>query len=218
MRSKLTSRGAIILETVLAIPIFLYMIFFTIELMKINETTAAIAAISTEATFDFIAHGNKNNFDEIIEKYLPSYIPRSNIRYWFRFYESLGRMCEETPYGGEDIVWSKYENGADNAHLSIGDEPLEYIPSSGALIGHSTAKAMDNILLMKSYINGDGIIPSGTAFVLTFVCDYPFVNLSGNSFLLARSNTRISTPVGDGTKYLIWGRGVGVIGSIIVGG
>jgi hypothetical protein len=216
-RRKPTSRGAIILEAVLAIPIFLYMIFFIIELMKINETATAMAAISAEATFDFIANGNKNNFDKIIEKYRPSYIPTDNIRYWFRFYENLEKMCEETPYGGEDIVWPKYESGNDNAHLIIGDHPLEYIPSSSELIGHSAAKAISNIPLMKSYIDGKAIIPSGTAFVLTFVCDYPFSNSSGNLFPFVKSNTLISNPAGDGTKHLIWGRGVGIVGSIAGG-
>ncbi|MDR2645683.1 MAG: hypothetical protein LBC04_00675 [Holosporaceae bacterium] len=216
MQRKSTSRGAIILEAVLAIPIFLCMIFFIIELMKINETAAAMAAISTEATFDFIANGNKGNFDKIIEKYRPPYIPMDNIRYWFRFYESPDKMCEETPYGGEDIVWPEY--GSDNAHLDIGAEPLEYIPSSDALIKHSAAKAVDNIPQMKSYIDGKVIIPFGTIFVLTFVCDYPFSNFSGRLFFFGKSNTRISGSEEKGTKYLLWGRGVGVVGSIIIGG
>ena len=215
MHRKLAYRGIMILETAITIPIVLYFIFFTIELMKIGEATTAIETIASEATFDFIAHGNKKNFEKIIEKYRPAYVPKENIRYWFRFYENLAAMCSHTPFGGEDIAWPKYDDG--NLYLDLGSsEPYEYLPSSGDMVIVNIEDSIRNFSLMKSYINGTKKIPVGTTFVLTFVCDYPFSSSYVKAFFSGGSNTLYSDSKERSTKYLLWGRGVGIVDEISV--
>ncbi|MDR0753479.1 MAG: hypothetical protein LBE95_02325 [Holosporaceae bacterium] len=202
-----------ILETAITIPILICLIFYAIELMKINEAMTAIETIASEATFDFIAHGHKKNFDKIIEKYRPCYVPTGNIRYWFRFYESLSRMCSDSPYGGEDVAWPRYEDG--NEHLGLGNSGCEYLPSSEEHVQVNTNTSIRSFSLMKSYIDGREKIPAGTAFVLTFVCDYPFSSAYVKAFFSGGSNTINLASGTKGTKYLLWGRGVGILGDTI---
>jgi hypothetical protein len=211
IRHRLTVSGIMIIETVLTIQIFFCLIFVIIELMKINMTQTAIDAMVSKATFDFIATGRNKNFSAIIEEYRPTYIPKDNIRYWFRFYPNLANLCQKSPYGGEDITWPKYEDG--NQYLSLGNEPYEYVPSSEKMVEVDASTSINDFSLMTSYIN-DGATPVGTAFVLTVVCDYPFSNPCVKVFFSGGHNTLYSDSKTKGTRYLLWGRGVGVVGGI----
>ncbi|MDR0555872.1 MAG: pilus assembly protein, partial [Holosporaceae bacterium] len=57
--------GVAALEAALTLPALCSLIFFTLELVRINITQAAINAICVEMTFDFIATRSWNNFEAI---------------------------------------------------------------------------------------------------------------------------------------------------------
>ncbi|MDR1982250.1 MAG: hypothetical protein LBQ08_00410, partial [Holosporaceae bacterium] len=125
-RGKSISRGAILVETALTLPIFCYLVFFLLELMKINETQTAVETITTESTFDFVYNKSIAKIDAIIEKHRPRFIPVDNIRYWIRMYESLDTMCSESPYGGEGIAYPDGECAITHSGLDL-SENMEFI-------------------------------------------------------------------------------------------
>jgi hypothetical protein len=190
--------GSAIIETALTLPVICYLIFFTLELVKINLVRSSIETMATEATFSFVFKGSTVDFDGIIAKYRPEFLPRDSIRYWFRFYDSPAQMCAMPPYGGEDVAWP-----AEN-HLDV--ENI-FIDSRGT---GSFLKAEGNIDATTASRFLDGTTPpSGKVFVLTLVCDYVFSGALVKGLFSGGSNTTGGSDTSR--KYLLWGRGVGMV-------
>jgi hypothetical protein len=95
------------LEAALTLPVICALIFFAIELMKIHIAQTTLEVICAEATFSTICGKANMEYDAIIVKHLPKFIPRSAIRYYFHAYVSLEKMCAAPPYGGESVAWAR---------------------------------------------------------------------------------------------------------------
>ncbi len=204
---KKKQSGIAVLEASLTLPIVLIMIFFIFEMINVNNARSAMDTIALEASLDFVANKNTNGFNGIIEKYRPSHIDPSRITYYFAVYESLAQMCSASPYGGEEVFWPESDT-------SFGDSTA-FIDTDGnnAHLTRSTVASAGHILL-KSYKEPEEDFSSnnkspkdtlvGKAFVLTFVCDFPFSSAFVQKLFLGGSNTV------DKSRFLIWGRGVGI--------
>jgi hypothetical protein len=206
---KKSRQGAALIETAFTLPIICYLIFFIFELMKIHITQTAIDTIAAEATFYFIVNknimeGTKNKIDEIIAKHRPSFIPATEIRYYFNMFHSLESMCSASPYGGSEIA---YLNATDRVETDVGN--YDYIDSdqSQNFLAQPGTIAAD---LAAEYVSGAKLTPSGTAFTLTVVCAYKF----SGSFIKMLFNGGVNTKNGSGrgSTFLLWKRGVGIIG------
>jgi hypothetical protein len=201
------------LEVALTLPAICALIFFAIELMKIHIVQTTLEVICAEATFSTICGKANMEYDAIIVKYLPKFIPRSAVRYYFHAYVSLETMCAASPYGGESVVWSDRdaiawtEVGDTGEFLKTGTENTRI-----DAVGERNEWTMATTYLKSPWTSANPLvpIPSGYAFVITFVCKYPF----SSAFVkrLFGSNTTINDGSGrKGTSYLFWARGVGVI-------
>ena len=171
--------------------------------MKMNDTQTSIDSMAIEMSLDFMASKNTNHFDEIITKYKPPFIATSNVSWYFIVYKDLAAMNNAAQYGGEEVFWP---NTTNNAPL-IG----EYIDADSG--GTFTARVSEKYLALTNYKTpessfapsniGDFKTLSNKAFVLTVVCDYQFSSSFVRKFFAGGKNTK-------GTKFLVWGRSVGV--------
>lgn len=217
------------MEAALTLPVICYLVFFLLELTRINIAQAALDAITEECTFEFIATGNTKNFANIIEKYCPKFIiNKTNLRYWIRLYvkngttEGLAYMCAASPYGGEEIFWpnnvlGEHEDTPD--YLDVDNTNVSETNPSGILwatnyYGYAANGGIDGNVkqTIEGYLGGTEEIPAGTAFVLTFVIDYPFSSSFVKMLYSGGSNTKRGS--NKGNKYLLWGRGVGIVNDI----
>jgi hypothetical protein len=206
-RGKSFSRGSFIVETALTLPVFCYLLFFLLEMMKVNETKTAIDSITSEAVFNFVFSKNTDSLDAVIEKYRPSFIPVGNIRYWIRMYTDLAAMCAVSPYGGEGIAYP--EDASDHSRLSL-SASMEFIDFEKNNIFLQAAGNLSDLTVATYLTNLN--TPPGTAFVITFVCDYPFSSAMVGKLFSGGKNTIKNDGAGTaGTMYLIWGRGVGIM-------
>lgn len=199
--------GLAALEAALTLPVLLMLIFFIIELIRVNNTRTAMDSMALEAVLEFIATKSTANFEKIITKHRAAAIPRSNIKYYFTIYDSLEGMCATNPYGSEEVFWP-----SSNVY-SVSDAKKAYVDSnrdksfferdttSGGN-GYISLGNQTNPLTTASINNVYKI--SGKAFVLTFVCDFKFSSAFVKKLFAGGSNTV------DKGKFLIWGRGVGV--------
>jgi hypothetical protein len=208
---------------VLTLPIICSLIFFALELIKINITQSALNVICAEASFLTISHSYANGseliekIDTVIEKYRPSFIGYAVIRYHFETYDSLIEMCRTPPYGGTDIHWPNYENDSaaqNHSSPTYGSNTKYFLPSGGNVHWHF---AYDNCW---AYVLN---ISSGKCFVLTVSCSYQFSSqfvkrlFSGGSNAMQCKSSCLYGNVGsvsDFTKadvYLLWARGAGIV-------
>ncbi|MDR1983184.1 MAG: pilus assembly protein [Holosporaceae bacterium] len=196
-------RGSVAVEAALTFPIVCYLIFFILEIMKINDTQIAADSIATEMAFAFMASRNTDNFDEIVNQYKPPYISENKITWYFYVYEDLLTMNSEDSNDNKDLSTADSEKSNDNNKI--------YWPSSENTIQSENG----NIIKLVSYKtpetsfsldNSDTKFQtlSGKAFVLTVVCDYQFSNDLVKRIFIGAKGSR-----GEG-KYIIHGRGVGV--------
>jgi hypothetical protein len=208
----------VVLEAALTLPAICMLVFSAIELMKIHITQAALEVICAEATFCFIATGGEigvnkvAGIDSIIEKYRPAFIPKTGsdgysvIRYWFRMYTTPAKMCEVSPYGGEDIAYPPYSIDV-NAREHVGTREMNaeaYFGLNNGSYLSAVGYIADHASVIK-YLNGTASGScSGVAFVLTFVCAYPFSNAFVRKLFHGGGNSKKG-------KYLLWARGVGVV-------
>lgn len=126
------SLGVIAIEVCFTLPVVIYLIFFTIELIKINITKDALQSICEEATYLTIAHDYENGadlinkIDAIVEKYRPIFIPKEAPGYTAVPYPVI-RWCFETyPMFGESDA------------NTITDEMLEELVNMGRSAGVSS--------------------------------------------------------------------------------
>jgi hypothetical protein len=204
-------RGIAALEATLTLPTLCSLIFFLIELIRIDITKSALNIICAKITFQTIGHNGDGPsliqaIDEIIETHRPRFAPTSIFRYYFEVYLSLAEMCSTAPYGGTCV----HHNSSDSA---------QFIPS-GAQHWHPH---VDNSATCLDNLAGNGF-PAGRVFVLTVSCAYPFSNVFVKKLFSGGSNSRICTKsensIGDvgatssfslGNLYLLWARGVGIV-------
>lgn len=210
-----TSNGIAVLETVITFPVFMMLVFFMLEAIKVYWTKAAIESIAAEATFVFVEDKNTDRFAGVIEKYRPPFIAAEHITWYFSIYEDMDTMCNTLPYGAEDIYWYSTENSntildANTTNNSDPDADTNPSMTAGTYLrsgdssfvrraGHLTDvdDQHPEITLAKSQL-------VGKAFVLTFVCDYQFSSGYAKMIYGGGANTV------DKTKYLLWGRGCGI--------
>lgn len=198
--------GLTALEISLTLPVLLILIFFIIELIRINNTRTALDTIALEAVLEFIATKNTNKFEDIIEKHKPLAIPRNNIKYYFTIYSSLDNMCATAPYGSEEVFWP-------NSNVYSPTEAKKtYVDSNkdNNFFGRDTAGSNGYIALSNqaepfTTSSIDSIYKiSSKVFVLTFVCDFKFSSEFVKKLFAGGSNTV------DKARFLVWGRGVGI--------
>ena len=198
--------GLAALEAALTLPVLLMLIFFIIELIRINNTRTAMDSMALEAILEFIATKSTTKFETIITKHKPAAIPRDNIKYYFTVYDSLESMCATDPYGSEEVFWPSSDvysaDEAKKAYVDSNRDTNFFQRDTSSDSGYISLNSHTNPLTTSS-INSVYKI-SGKAFVLTFVCDFKFSSDFVKKLFAGGSNTV------DKKKFLIWGRGVGV--------
>ena len=235
---KRKSIGAITLEVCLTLPVIVYLIFFTLELIKINITQDALQSICEEATYLTMSHNYSNGpdlsakVDAIIEKYRPSFIPQTAsqsgygngnypvIRYQYCTYSSLDELLNLAPYGGSTISYPPYErDSSSRIHASPGYHVgvTECIPVFDKQYTEQPLNYNDD----TGYMSG-GEIPNNRVFVLTVTCSYPFsssmikmlFNGGINTKKAKINSTTASASLANqprGTMYILWARGAGIV-------
>jgi len=133
---KKKSTGTAILETVITLPIISYMVFFSIELIRIGQAQAAVDAITKEFTFYLMAKGKivESEVDGIFQKHKPAGIPIGHFRYHIYMYEHMASpddgktkgVMDKSPFGGSTICWA----GEDYANPSPNQSPTQYANNS----------------------------------------------------------------------------------------
>ena len=200
--------GSVVIEATLTLPIMVMMIFFILEMVKVNNAKSAIEAISNQATFSFIANRNTNEFEEIITKHLPGFIQREDVKWYFAVYKDLDTMCAEAPYGLEEIYWPPTEEYLDS------DGSNTFNAKKGDLIEFSKKEKPEEAINVS---DPNYSTLSGKVFVLTFVCNFRFSSafvakiFHGGSNTKAKEGATQSSPDSEGGgKFLLWGRGIGI--------
>ncbi|MBR1734912.1 MAG: pilus assembly protein [Alphaproteobacteria bacterium] len=198
--------GVAALEAALTFPVIIILIFFILEMLRVNDTRTAMNSMALEATLDFIANQDASKFPTIIAKHKPKAIPTANIKYYFTIYESLEKMCSVPPYGSEEVFWP------DGTSYSP-DGTKVYVDSNrdNAYLGRNVTTSSSGYINLTNTSNPTSTTSlnttekiSGKVFVLTFVCDFVFSSDFVKKLFAGGSNTV------NGKRFLIWGRGVGV--------
>jgi len=215
--------GVAILETVLTLPIILYTILFSIELIRMGLAQVAVDSITKECTFSLMAKGTYNDFDSIFLKHKPWGIPIGYFRYYIRIYKDFHTddnkgLMDVFPYGGETIIWvgSDYANPtpvdkapvARNYQAGTGSNTSN--PSDAALYSKYKTKICAGLGSEVAYIERPKLLngtknSSGYIFVLTVTVKFPF----SSSFVAKLFNGGSNTDK-DGV-YILWARGSGII-------
>lgn len=200
---KKRKTGVAVLEACLTLPVLMMMIFFIIEMMKVNNTRTAMDSIALEASLTFVADKNTGDFKKIIEKYRPIYVDKGKIKYYFTVYESLEKMCSVSPFGCGEVFWPNSSGEAEVGTFIDSDGDTKCLGEDDK----SQMETVNRIAPEKSFSpTKDPPLNSltGKVFVLTFVCDYNFSSGFVGKLFGGGANTK------DKTKFLIWGRGVGI--------
>lgn len=227
-RLRRKSFGVIAIEVCFTLPVIVYLIFFTIELIKINITQDALQSICEEITYMTIAHDYSNaddliaKGDEMVEKYRPAFIPKDApgyrstlqpvIRWMYDTYPMFGEagdMLSSVPYGGSSITYPNYEQYPNTAarHVTGGywKNETQSIPVAGTIYVTNPEYWRNE----ETYMKGAGL-PNNRVFVLTICCNYPFSNSMVKWLFNGGVNTRGGSEA-KGTMYLLWARGAGIV-------
>lgn len=220
---KKKSMGVAILETAITLPIVLYIVFFSIELVRIGLAQSAVDAIAKECTFSMMSKGNYSDFDSIFLKYKPWGIPIGYFRYHIRLFPHMTSpdggttkgVMDVSPYGGETICWY----GTDYANPNPNITPTTQNPAGGtggssadnaALSKYQTAFCASSAYGEVEYVERQKLLKgqksaSGYIFVLTVAVKFPF----SSSFMakLFNNGTNTNKP----GVYILWARGSGMI-------
>ncbi|MDR1551777.1 MAG: hypothetical protein LBS14_03815 [Holosporaceae bacterium] len=185
--------GNAVLETSITLPILCVLIFFILEMIKINDVQMSVDAIAMELAFDFMSSRATANFNTIIDKHRPPFIRSATIRWYITHYPNITKMNEVAPYGGSEVYWPNGNGQVDGLkHFIDVDSDGSRKESGGSSIGYQSPTTT---------------VANGTAFVLTVVCYYPFSSSFVKSFIAGGSNTE------SREMFLVWGRCVGICGS-----
>ncbi len=168
-----SKKGSIVIETALCLPILIYLMFFILEMIKIIIVQSAIDTISLELTYDYCAFRNTNNFNSIIEAYHPKFVNRDDI------HVSINAQVDlETLVSGEF------------------GKPVNWSPE---IIKKNIPEEVSVQCIEK---DNKKEVPSGSAFELTLVCNYPFTS---------KFVTKLFSPGADKDgKFLIWNRAISI--------
>jgi len=233
---KKKSLGVITLEVVFTLPIIVYLIFFCLELIKINMTQEALQSICEEATYLTISHDYTSGsdlikkVDNIIEKYRPSFIPKEApeynsqpypvIRWCYEIYYDFNNMLSRAPYGGSTVTYPLYETNEGarlHATQSYTTNTAQFVP-----VNNMEAPANpENWQTCIEYMKKDGL-PNNIIFILTVTCNYPFSSTMVKMLFNGGVNTKFCTITGNtspknatnakkGSMYLLWARGAGIV-------
>jgi hypothetical protein len=187
-------RGSTVIEVAMTFPVLCYLMFFMLEMIKMNDVQTAVESISTEMAFEFMASRKTSKFTQILNKYKPPFVNENNIKWYFDMYTNLPEMCNNTLFG--EIMWPDYSY---QNSFSYGSN--DYIDADR---DNSFTPSINGKLALTDCKNPDaGIDYSGKPFVLTVVCNYPFQDNFTKMLFNGGKNTK-------GSKFLIWGRSVGV--------
>lgn len=221
-------KGVAILETVLTLPIIMWLLFATIELIRIGLAQVAVDSITRECSLALMGKGNKvfdkvdgeYEFDTIFNKYKPMTIPIGNFRYYISLYKNIDQMMSVEPYGGETIGWagSDFRNVNKNAsptmqaidnnfELKSGHPKLlKYRTKLGSEIDSSSSRQIGEIT--KSLLGGED---SGSyTFVLTVAVKFPFSSSFVAKLFNGGTNTELRSNE-DADSFILWSRGVGMM-------
>lgn len=228
------SKGVAVLEAAMSLPIILYVVFFSVELIRVGIAQAAIDAITKECTLELMATGAVERFDEIFQKYQKSTwgIPLKDFRYYIRVYsddehvspitiehQGIYKMMQVKPYGGETIGWAESHSSSSSSSPNNAAQNNSY----GLQSGHAFLDQFRTKLC-----NGEGgevgdskrktwlgsRIPSGNVFVLTVAVNFPFSSPFVKKLFAGGSNTTTSATTGGSTisnVFILWGRGSGMV-------
>lgn len=224
------SRGAAVIETFFTLPLVIYLMFFAIELIKINIAQDALQSICEEATYCIIAHDYTNGEELVgkingfVDKYRPGFISKDCILWYIESYKNIAAMTKKQPYGGTSIACPS-QSGVSSC-WTVGS--TEFIPVLGKECPQNLNK--EDIVEVKNdkgeVVSIDGTpadlnLPDNRVFVLTIVCDYHFSSGVVKSLFNGGTNTRIAHLAQNslpgnatgarGTKYLLWARGAGIV-------
>lgn len=99
-------KGSVVIEAALCIPIILYLIFFTIELIRVGVYQIAVDNIALKLAFEYSGLKGATNFDRIIEEAKPSFF-KSMEGIYCRVYiaESLQALLDSSKIQ-EDPSWA----------------------------------------------------------------------------------------------------------------
>jgi Flp pilus assembly protein TadG len=99
-------KGSVVIEAALCIPIILYLIFFTIELIRVGVYQIAVDNMALKLAFEYSGLKSSTNFDKVIEKAKPAFF-KSMDGVYCRIYiaESLQDLLNSGKIQ-EDPSWS----------------------------------------------------------------------------------------------------------------
>ena len=199
-------------------PVVLYIIFFSIELIRMQLAQVAVDAITKECTFSLMAKGNCSDFDAIINKYRPWGIPLGNFRFYVRLYQHMTSpdggttkgIMDVSPYGGETIYWADtdYANPNPNESPSSRASIQSYgmAPSRATFSKYQTKNPdSEEVGTTKRKQLWESKVPSGYIFVLTVAVKFPFSSPFVAKLFNGGKNTDKSG------VYILWARGSGMI-------
>ena len=225
---KKRSAGVAILETALTLPVVLYIVFFSIELIRMELAQTAVDSITKEFTFYLMAKGKivQSEVDAIFKKYRPWGIPIGYFRFYLRLYENFHTddkkgLMDVSPYGGERICWV----GTDYANPGPNVSPTQRASGSysygiGTAVNTNATDRVDFSKYKTPLVFGDTYgevgfaerkkllnsqVPSGYIFVLTVAVKFPFSSPFVAKLFNGGSNT--DKP----GFYMLWARGSGMI-------
>ena len=111
-------KGVAVLDAAMTLPIILSILFFSLELIRVELAQIAADSIARRCTMELMDSDERvsktermNKINDIIAELRPAGIPLENIRYYIRLYPYLHTddhkgMMDVPPYGGETIGWA----------------------------------------------------------------------------------------------------------------
>lgn len=235
-KMKKKRKGVVAMEVCFTLPVVVYLIFFTIELIRINITQDALQSICEETTYLTIAHNYETGpelvgkIDAIIEKYRPAFIPQKGpgytsamnpiIRWNYIGYKDIDIVLAQPPYGGDSITYPQYEHSANVNHSTPAySSSSQYIPT----MEMQCVANPENYTVTKAYLDAGGAgLPANSVFTITITCNYPFSSSMVKMLFNGGVNTKIGKLLGGkspvssqsharGSMYLLWARGAGIV-------
>ncbi|MBO4405446.1 MAG: pilus assembly protein, partial [Alphaproteobacteria bacterium] len=217
------STGVAILETALTLPVVLYIVFFSIELIRMELAQTAVDSITKEFTFYLMAKGKivQSEVDAIFNKYRPWGIPIGRFRFTISMYSNFHTdddkgLMDISPYGGATIFWLGEDYNNPNPDMSpayrarqafygrgnTGSQVLfsKYQGGTGSTVdGSKTRKLLDGNEPSSGYI-----------FILTVAVNFPFSSPFTKKLFNGGSNT-VKLNGSKADVYILWARGSGMI-------
>ncbi len=229
-------KGVAILEATMTLPIILSILFFSLELIRIELAQIAADAIAKRCTLELMDSDQTKKermekFDKIISDLRPAGIPLKNIRFYIRLYPKLHKdpgdimegMMDVPPYGGETIGWadsaespsnkSPNEAAKDNYYGLSSTHPLMRGYYNTAICnGSEYGEVGDTARVQYLTDDEDEIEPDEKQFDIK---GFAFVFTVAIKFPF--SSSFVSQFFGNGSNtnkkgvYIIWARGSGIV-------